>query len=196
MAQSFTTAWLLLRRKLRSWTGTPRYRRVLHRSTIWSTAILAATNFDPKVAVCTQAWRLENNLINVWLQRCKIPDTKHPVIISWYIICVHIVYSNNRFTMQFRYVLGNFLLDITIDTIYPIKLLDWKCAEVWLINMHPCWTIWVALKEVLKTDDRTNNYYDYLLYYCCFTTTYYSSAPKNLGLQAQFKQVGVIKPLI
>jgi hypothetical protein len=39
-------------------------------------------------------------------------------------------------------VLGNFLLDFTIDRFCPIELLSWQCTEVWLISTHPnCCTL-------------------------------------------------------
>jgi hypothetical protein len=42
----------------------------------------------------------------------------------------------------------------------------------------------------------SKKYLDQMIGLITTIITYYSSAPKNLRLQAQFKQVGVIKPLI
>ena len=52
--------------------GTPRYIRVYLRSTIWSTAILAATNSDPYVAVSTVACHLEYQSVG-----CPIEDVEN-----------------------------------------------------------------------------------------------------------------------
>jgi hypothetical protein len=70
--------------KLLALTGTLRYRNVVLKSMIWSTAILTAVNSDPKVAVSTVTCRFEYQSINVWLQRWSIPVTDLPVRMACY----------------------------------------------------------------------------------------------------------------
>ena len=68
-----TMELLLLNKLLWLQTGTPKYCREVHRSMIYSTAVLAATYSDPKVAVSTVAcfWnssQLGSYLLNVGCQ--------------------------------------------------------------------------------------------------------------------------------
>ena len=63
--------------------GTPRYIRVYLRLTIWSTAILAATNSDPYVAVFTVACLLEYQSVGVPLTMWRMAVTALPVTKSW-----------------------------------------------------------------------------------------------------------------
>ena len=64
-------------------TGAPRYNRVYLRSTIWSTAILAATNANPYVAVSTVACLLEYQPVGVPLTMWRMAVTALPVTKSW-----------------------------------------------------------------------------------------------------------------
>ena len=63
--------------------GTPRYIRVYLRSTIWSTAILAATNSDQYVAVSTVACLLEYQSEGVPLTMWRMAVTDLPATKSW-----------------------------------------------------------------------------------------------------------------
>ena len=59
--------------------GTPRYIRMYQMSTIWSTAILVATNSDPYVAVSTVAYLLEYPSVGVPLTMWRLAVTALPV---------------------------------------------------------------------------------------------------------------------
>ena len=63
--------------------GTPRYIRVYLRSTIWSTAILAATNSDPCVPVSTVTCLLEYQSVGIPLTMWRMTVTELPVTKSW-----------------------------------------------------------------------------------------------------------------
>ena len=59
--------------------GTPRYTRVYLRSTMWSTAILTATNSDQYVAVSTVGCCLEYQSVGVPLRMWRMAVTALPV---------------------------------------------------------------------------------------------------------------------
>ena len=63
--------------------GTPRYIRVYLRSTIWSTAILAAPNSDPYVAVSSVACLLEYQCVGVPLTMWRMAVAALQVTKSW-----------------------------------------------------------------------------------------------------------------
>ena len=83
MVELLMTDLLSPNMKLLLLIGTPSYIRVYLRSTIWSTAILAATNSDPYVAVCTVACLLECQSVGVQMAMWRMAVTDLPVTKSW-----------------------------------------------------------------------------------------------------------------
>ena len=69
MVELITTDLLSPNMNVFPWIGTPKYRRVVRISIIWSTAVLAATNSEPDVAVSTVACHLQNQSNGVWFIR-------------------------------------------------------------------------------------------------------------------------------
>ena len=63
--------------------GTPKYLRVYLKSIIYSVAVLAATNYDPYVAVSTVACFLEYQSVGVWLQKWRHAVRDAPVARKW-----------------------------------------------------------------------------------------------------------------
>ena len=63
--------------------GTPRYISIYLRSTIWSTAILAATHSNPYVAVSIVACLLEYQSVGVSLRMWRMGVTALSVTKSW-----------------------------------------------------------------------------------------------------------------
>ena len=83
MVEHVMTDLLSPNMKLLLLIGTPRYIRVYERSTVWSTAILAATNSDPYVAVSTVACLLEYKSVGVPLTMWRMAVTALPLTKSW-----------------------------------------------------------------------------------------------------------------
>ena len=83
MVELLRTDLLSPNMKLLLLIGTPSYIRVYLRSTIWSTAILAATNSDPYVAVSTVACPLEYQSVGVQMAMWRMAVTDLPVTKSW-----------------------------------------------------------------------------------------------------------------
>ena len=82
MVEIVTTDLLSLNMYVCVMMGTPRYLSVFHRSMICTAAVLAATNREPYVAVCTVAWLFKNQSVGVVLTKCNRAVTDIPVKMS------------------------------------------------------------------------------------------------------------------
>ena len=112
MVELVMTDLLSTNMKLLLLVGTPSYIRVYLRLTIWSTAILAATNSDPYVAVSTVACLLEYQSVGVPLTMWITGFYPSP---KPFWSCTH-VNSCQKYTLYINlHILLNFLCKTTLN---------------------------------------------------------------------------------
>ena len=89
--------------------GTPGYLSVFLRSMICSVAVLAATNFEPYVAVSSVACLFENHFVGVVLTKCNTAVTNFPVTMSWSRLVSRTVVAISLFPSSLGISLGSLL---------------------------------------------------------------------------------------